>query len=279
MQALTLVVKMTGLLLLTPHTQDGRPVHVLMVAPHDGTVHHAQIGYYRRNGTTLKYCLSSTEVICWVRMDQWSLDLGMGAGSKPTGPPPFGGGNLVPRMTGRLPNDHGGDNPGGVRARVTLHAGSVTNECANAEWEVDKPGNSSHPQMVNLINVLEWTIQNAGQGRIALRRKPINPAGRPTGPDSLAVDMLKPDPGKHEIELFVRHVPQSEPQVDCTAGGRAEHFRSYYRYLGIRNVRPPRCERELTSCKSRFPELRSVFPRLMESPGTLACMIASTDPK
>jgi len=267
MQSLTLVLKISGLLLVTPHTQNGSgPTQILMPEPHNVGTHVAKIGYRRRNGTTLAHCDSSSGDICWVRMQGWSMDLGSDAGTSTIASTlPHGAGNLTRRLGGQLPSDHAGPKPKGLDSRLTLHAGGMTSSCGLAEWRMKKIDHPNEEERVRLINLMTWEMQYQSTNIIILKRKQINALGTVT---EEVVDTLRPDGTSRTIELHVRHDPVQESEVQCP-GGEAVHFAALYHYLGIQNRRLPRCVRVNSDCSPRDKRL------LRDAPGTLSCMIAS----
>jgi hypothetical protein len=164
--------------------------------------------------------------------------------------------------------DHDGPNPTGIRARVTLHEGDA-DFCGIANWvfatSIDKP---DRQEVVPLTNVLTWTIENAGSGSLDLVLTPMN-GGRP--------DTMRVAPDGNTVRLFIRHTPSD------STGGHADHFRAYYRYLGVPNAPLPHHPTRIMTLPIFGQEkqcrwnggLGSVSSR---SVGTLNCMVASAGP-
>src|SRR5687768_4593557 len=67
----TLVVQMTGLLMLVPENRSRRPTHIFMPPTPDLETHYPIIAF-RDNGTA--WCTARHEGLCLVDMSGWSLD-------------------------------------------------------------------------------------------------------------------------------------------------------------------------------------------------------------
>lgn len=204
MDSLTVVIQLTGLLMMVPHNAGaGSSMHALMPVTPDSIPHTAFIGF-RKNSSTRR-CDRDFQQFCLVRMDGWSLEpLPGGQGA------PSGGNATLPRGAVNLSRGAGGRpvNPGNLgqssasstlRSRITLRTGGITDACNLALWEYDPAG---YPPAVILPmpNVLEWTIPGVALDSIILVRHPINGGA----PDTITT--LHPD-ASGLVELLVAHVP------------------------------------------------------------------------
>ena len=298
MQAFTIVIKMTGLLLVTPHNPTSGPTHILMPEPAGVESHVAEVGYIGSD------CTPDGEGICWVNMDGWAMELGKGLSNSLRPELRDRIGNLTRRLKGALPADHDDPNPEDIRSRVSLYAGRATGFCGVARWKfaktIDNPGNV---ERMELTNVLTWTIRNAGQGSLALVRTRMDDQHVET------IATVKPDKSKR-IELFIRYVPgsslprqpgttNSPPDVGshvraaahqaqfADSGEVATHFTAYYEYLGIDPTAPlphdGRRIKHLLTGKEKECSWRKGGKAFGVGThwgvGTLNCMVASADPQ
>jgi hypothetical protein len=298
MDTLTIVIQLTGLLMIVPPNGPGGPTHVLMPEP-DHVRHEAYIGFRRTPGA--QHCeedLSSE--FRFVRMEGWVLD-----------PLPGSGGAAaelprtilnVTRGSGGRPvrPDHLVANPrrNPLRSRVTFGGGNVTDTCQMGRWRFDPVGRARR-DTISLSNVVEWTIPDVPQGSIVLKRRPLG------GGSEQELATLYPD-GAGRVELLVAHVPSRAwnqfqrtllrlsafdqtrigtlategsqtgdgSQVDDT-DRRISHFRSYYKLLDrVRTQRLPSDPRVLLP---RGCPLMIWFPRELgvAAPTTVNCMVTS----
>jgi hypothetical protein len=246
MDSITVVIKMTGLLLLAPTSQGSDTVHVLMPQTVGGMERHvAQVGYLASR------CPRPMDhfKICYADMEGWSLDLS-GVGEAPVGGRVRsdsarrlrGAVNLTRRMKNRVMPDVLKDRPSGlVHSRVILRAGSVTDSCALGRWSYASKDSASDTVTIALANVLTWTIPNVARNSLPLVRRRLH-----ADPGSAAqiIETVRAD-ATDTLELFIRYVPVSdtlppwitspkEPYPDMPA----DHFRGLYTLLGI-NGRAP----------------------------------------
>jgi hypothetical protein len=278
MQTFTIVLKMTGLLLLTPHDDTRGPTHVLLPEPNGAGHHVAQIGYVQPE------CASRRDGICWVSLDGMLLDIGKGGGDQERKALSYRAGNLTRRMGGRVRADHDTENPTGVRSRVSLFAGRVTDYCSLANWVYARSADEqSGGAVIPLANLLTWTIPNAGPGNLVLALRQMNGGSQR---DSIILS-----PAHDTIELFIRHVPPGDtlpppedPVPEEPLPAFASHFTAYYEYLHVAPTaqlphHPTWITTPITGSKKRCPwrVSRGVDPG--RGVGTLHCMIASADPQ
>jgi hypothetical protein len=290
--AVTVLIRMTGLLLLTPSNTSGRlPVHVLMPATGNLSAHVAQVGF---RGANTRWCAFWDDGICYVNMEGWSLDI-----RRPVGPTsgtthmPKGAANVSSTVGRRVRSQHLGQTPGRmVRSRISLYSGSVSATCAIASWRW-----TSTSTRDTLANVLDWTISNWGRKYLVLTRQPLDPQPHESAE---IIDTLYADPVTNTIELFIRHVPAAEqdhdyvsnlpPQQDThTSGSQRNHFHGYYDLLGVRHdgVRPvpsdPRRLIENGQEKRWCPWATVAGPERLviidvKNAGTMSCMVAAGNP-
>lgn len=298
MDTITVVIQLTGLLLLTPDDPSGRgPMHVLMPETRNVESHVALLTF---PGDSAEYCLTYVNGRCTVDMDGWSMKLGR----KETG---TAGRDTLPRSATNLTRISGGksvsrrllgERPGRrVRSRITLRAGGVTDSCSMAEWRYTAVG-SGRVEIEALANVVDWTIHDVPRNGSLLVRKRLD---RVHG-DSVEKLAIK-YPASGPLEIFISHIPTHEAAMlglirsgrDATpplhavdergvsagtdsvsvmvgADSVATHFNAYYSLLGAKkNERPlPKFERFLRRCSGRLGQR----PSIMRA-GELSCMVAS----
>lgn len=298
------VVRMTGLLLLTPsNPSNARPTHVLIPkTSYPVPIHFAQIGY--RAHPDPGNCATYVDGICYLDMDGWSMDISAGANPGGSIAMPSGAANVSDAVQKPLPKELLNDFPDmtRLRSRITLHAGQEKEGCALAKWKWT-PQSTGIETHLDLANVVEWEIPNMPltRGRLLLVRKRLDGLGTPE-----TIDLGEPG-GSGTIELFVRHIPTDELDHrpsnvgPPTLGHEARHFQAYYDLLGhqggnrpiprvSRTVGYPRgCRwQETGSTAQLLPRAARVAERAMDaraagptwrSPGMLSCMVASAKPE
>jgi hypothetical protein len=189
----TLVVQMTGLMMLVPENRSRRPLNIFMPpTPHEP---HQPLLVFRDNGAA--HCDHRADNLCVVLMDGWSLD--------PIGTTAVGAGLVqVPPGALNVSEGAGGkdldldDAKSSARSWFTLRGGLETNSCSLVTWWF-RPYGSINSKPIPFINVLEWSIHNLQQAEIVLRRRKIaNPA------DSQELARLRPTGDR--VELLVAHL-------------------------------------------------------------------------
>lgn len=300
MDSLTVVIQLTGLLMIVPPNPGTiGPTHVLMpepVAP-DRLEHIAVIGF-RRNDSAQQCGEGSSQDFCFVRMDGWALDPLPGRSSRVDLPRSVF--DLTHASGGRrVHRDHfGGNAPrDSLRSRMTFGGGGVTDTCHIGQWSFDPVGNPPRDRFW-LSNVVEWTIPDIPQTHLTLVRRRFG------GGSAQTLVTLTPD-RSGRIELLIAHVPRpgwdafqgrllnlarmSQNQVSMPAahpalpGGSAAaadpgtdiaHFGSFYRLLDRAN------DRRLPSDPFEREEgcpMMIWFPRELGimAPTTVNCMVTS----
>jgi hypothetical protein len=291
MQSFTLVIKMTGLLLLTPDTQAGNmPVHVLMPEPHGIDAHVAQVGYRSTaaecRGANSKY--DRDIGICYQDMTGWLMDIPEGL-TAPTSTLrlPRGLANVSSASSGLVDRSFFSDNPPGtkLRSRVSIHAGRPVDSCELGWWVY-------HTSLVALLtNVLTWEVPDAGQGSLVLRRRRFG--------SSVSEELVTLLPNNGIVELFIRQIPPDQSlhymrmdpsharnptpasgrAANFSIGTRPSHFSAYYRMLGVTGPLPRLVVKYSPTCTwARSLDLTISGELDPFSPGTASCMVASALP-
>ena len=297
----SLVIQMTGLLLVVPHNSDGSGrMHVLMPETTNLPTHVAWIAF---KGDNAKHCVRWAQAtgICFVDMDGWSLELGKGAGGTPDASTLVNSPANLTRASGgrRVRRGHFGDEPGRrVRSRITLHAGAITDTCNLASWRYEAGLGSSAPGVTfPLANLVTWTIRDLPQEGLLLTRRRLD---RVRGDEAETLEMLHPN-SAGVIEMIVIHVPVDEARrleeaannTDTTTTARllrqqdrrahvnahtevATHFNAYYDLLRAKQ-RPLPHMVGLSSGGSKclFTVLGLEGRQSLPGLETLNCMVAS----
>lgn len=273
MGPITVVLRMTGLLLLVPQAHPAGsevgtlPLHVLV--PAEGSSvrpHMAQFGW-RSSQADCKHHfqrIKQNQGICWADMTNWFMELGQGGTPTsgmilpPSGAVPLGGSQhrASPALLGDSPGQQ-------VRASVTLFSGRAVEECPFAEW--DFRGHTG----VAFSNVVTWTLQLPAMP--AIKHRPLNaPGGAEEALDG-------PAAVNDTLELFIRDMPTeevnpgpmppSEPEAGVT---QATDFNAIYDLLNV-----PAGERELPVFRRKTGRVCK-FER---SPGSPTCMVGGGLPQ
>lgn len=275
----TLVIFFTGLLLFTPDSA-ARQMHVVGPQVSGGVPAHViQIGLVRVHDRECDAyerppgLPAGMPGICYINMNEWSLDLFADAADAQM-PLPGGVLNLSQRFARRLDRRKLGNHPSGVRSRVTLGRGMVTDSCALAEWRFGW-------EEVWLTNVVEWSIPDVRAADLRLTMHRLNhrwwevlETAEKTLPPLQAYD--------GRIPLVVRQVPRS-PRSNPPRE-TATHFGEFFRLVNIPRpwVIPERDESNETSVTAECTIGRlTLGPRAIEaiaSATTYSCMVASALP-
>jgi hypothetical protein len=200
MDTITVVIQLTGLLMVVP-PRAGGPTHVLVPVTPDTVPHETFIGF-RSNGTARHCDPRFGEAFCFVDMEGWALDP-IGGANNGSVTLPRGVVNLTRGSGGyRVKEQHLGQGPHTeLRSRFTLRGGGVTDACNLGVWSYNPAGPAPAVDLP-LTNVLEWTIPDLRQSQIVLVRRSLTVAG--TTPDTLAI--LSPD-STGAVELLIANVP------------------------------------------------------------------------
>lgn len=305
MDTLTIIIKMTGLLLMVPPGPGGGPTHMVLPATGNSVPPHVALLAYA-TPTRKDHCLGydSISQMCFVNLEGWSLEPVPAAGVN-NGPPipPSGMASVTLGSGGlRVPRSLLGGNPGRkVRSSLVLNRGGTTRECPPALFTFDPIGAAVPEDTLALTSVLEWTIRIAGDS-LPLVRTPLD---RTSTDSAETLDVLRPDSGA--IELFILHLPvwedggflltrdataaqrESPSSVRQSAGAshahadsmrwEATHFHAYYDMVRARRNerRLPRFLRPTNaSCDWGLMTLRGQAIGV-RSPTTFTCMLATAE--
>ncbi|MFL5381840.1 MAG: hypothetical protein ACJ8GN_04930 [Longimicrobiaceae bacterium] len=236
MLQMTVFIKLTGLLFLTPSTQAGDlPMHVLMPATESAPMRHVPEIGYPSSAADCRYTYDPAEGVCYVNLDGWYVEIGPPGNPSAAALPP-GATNLSSALNRYVDRSLFGETPDArLRSRVTLNAGAPGRSCARFLFKLGQPLPNGQPSdSVPLTNVLDWEIQGLSEGSLVLVRRPLNP--RPGHDTPEEVGILMPD-ANHAIKLFIRHVPEAEamhlPTPLPEPGTPVTHFNAYYDLLGV----------------------------------------------
>lgn len=260
MPSLTLVIHMTGLLLLTPDTRAGAfPLHVLM--PTEGRsrvpTHMAQIGWV----STAAACPKNDSYDydggkCYFKLDGWAVELGRGGIASVLLPP---AGPLDVTYLHKVNRSWFGPMPvAGMRSRVSIYSGHLRAEeaCSFARWTIDNVTGRRLPNVVTWETALPGSILRLTATRrdeagttVSMNFKNFGPTG--------------------EVELFLRQEPITPPP-EQRPPFVASHYVAIYGLLGYSgndHLRIPRDGHPTAEgCRGKL----QFFP----NPGTPTCMPA-----
>jgi hypothetical protein len=239
--ATSVVVHMSGLLLVVPPGQDGGQTNVLMPTIPD---HAAWLGFGIAGDEPFvsRLCLADATYgqpairagICYVDLDLWSLQP-FGAGGQPTP-----ASNTLPAGVLNVTEGSGGGYRvhvpslgGDLRAQVVFGAGEAGGHCSLASWiyePVNAQGVVQRRDSLPLINVLDWEIRNPAVHALVFRSR--------SGPDSISVPLPAPD-ANGKIELLLTHIPVEDleelpparPGSPDASVDTAYHFNAFYGLL------------------------------------------------
>lgn len=207
----TLVVQMTGALVLVPASSGG--MNVMLPNDREGMPHVARLGFGIEENNPKKYpCVDDSvfseaptkEGICYIDLVEWEvLDLGASGAPSPAVQTLPGGVLNVSRLSRGHKASHPKED-----ARATLHlatgeaGGSAADQCSLARWTYQLPQEQGAPKDTTseLINVLNWRITDPDrQFRLRSRK------------DTMVIHTVDLQmPKQRKIELILAHVPMKE---------------------------------------------------------------------
>jgi hypothetical protein len=197
-EPVTMVIQMSGLLLMVPPAGGVGATHVLMPRI---SGHISYIGFRREDD---KDCTKHNDEydICYIDVNNWTVEP-IGPTTTATSKVPGGALNLS-RGSGNVKIDTTkAGTRDSIRSRLTFQSGSATDSCGLATWTFDPYGNPP-PEKLRLINVLEWQIPD-------LQSETLQLVLRWRGPDSKPDSVLTLQANdSREIELLVLHVTNEE---------------------------------------------------------------------
>jgi len=242
----TVVVHLTGLVLVVPPGQDGGQTHVLLpsIAQHAAWL---GFGVAGDEAYVPRLCLSDAEYglpalregICYVDLDRWSLQP-FGSGGQPT--PVVN--TLPPQLLNASRASGGGYGVhlpalgDELRAQVVFGAGQAGGHCSLASWihePVNARGEPERSDPLPLVNVLDWEMRNPAARVLVFRSR--------SGEETLAVPLPAPS-ADGRIELLLAHVPVEErddlpparPHAPAAPADTAHHFDAMYNLLRDRGT-------------------------------------------
>jgi hypothetical protein len=277
----TVLIKFTGLLLLTPNTNAGAlPLHVLMPIPGS----QVPMPHFPEVGVKIPkdQCSVGGDIwwdeageVCYVNMDGWFMEIGPPSGGSPSPVKlPFETTNLSTALHRYLDAALLGETPDRtrLRSRVTIYSGAPgpSPSCELYEFKIKNPigsGTTTSP----LTNVLDWRIDNVQQPELVLVRRPLNPGAGHDRPETVFV--VPPTSGV--VEVYVRQVPDDERQHKTPTETQQPpfkntHFHAYYDLLEI-----PWDERVLPDLTGRTATPSCPWPGNPFAPGAPTCLVAS----
>lgn len=304
MDTLTVILHLTGLLLLTPGSTSPTATHVLIPEPPGNMERHVTRLLYRPDN--LQHCPSSTHVgpFCIVELNDQDLKIGDSVeASRP--PIPEGTPNVSTASSRRVPRDRYEADPSErLRSRVTFWAGERLGMCSKGWWEF-------RDTTMMVPNVVTYELVHTGAGLPRITVTPLRDH-RPTPQLTLAA---APE-ARGEVHLFVYSVTPAEPeQVETIAmrrlagapaldnsvplarqdplpyRSRASHYRAYYNLIGAtwwnRRTEPrflvPVVDENHNAVKCQFspqrasPETREIMNDL-RSASSYSCLVAAGTP-
>jgi hypothetical protein len=198
------LIKLTGLLLLTPDTHAGAlPMHVLMPdsGNHASPTHYPEIGYHTRTprecgprpGSTTDpaaFYYDSIQQICYVNMDGWSMEIGTRKDDSTSVVLPLGTYNLSTALGTYVDRKLLSDSPGThVRSHLTLNEGAPEPDSSCAPYLFTVPRkrpNGVETDSMRLTNVVAWRISDFREPGVVLVRRRLN-SGIEDKPDTVWV--------------------------------------------------------------------------------------------
>jgi hypothetical protein len=242
---ISVVIKLSGLLLLTPSNSDYELPYYALLPRADG--HEAYFAYRRPTDD----CVEPTEwdgELCYLNIEGY--DITIGASVPPAGSMPFNGslGNVSGAAGIPVPEAFVGEHPPAekLRGRIRLNAGEQTAECHLGRWLFN--GNLWAP----LGNVVTWEFTDSRTNDLVLTLR--NLANSTT--QTLVVQGSQ---SQNTFELFILHVPEEDDRR-VSFLMKARHFNHYYDMLGV------------------DPAGRRPLPRLLLKVGSECSWLPSDDP-
>jgi hypothetical protein len=303
-EPVTIVIQMSGLLLLMPPQGGVGATHVLMP---DVKKHLAYIGYRQQSSLG---CDDHDPLnkICYINVKGWEV-APIGVTSTTASRIPTGALNLT-RGTGNVKVDTTLETTkSAISSRLTFLSGSATDSCGLATWTFD-PYDTPPPEKVRLINVLEWQIPNLQSETLQLVLRWRGTGSKPDTTITLSAN------DSREIELLVLHVTEEEglphtkrkrhvaggpdtppampdggaemsreSSASLTTGPRSQavsdHFNAFYKVMGVDPIRrrmPTRPARDKEGCPLTILDLEE-FHRTQELLGvaTYSCVMATAE--
>lgn len=274
----TVLIKLTGLLLLAPNTHDGKlPLHVLAPVPGSQVQmpHVPEVGVVIpkpecKIGGDIWY--DDTAGVCYVNMDGWFMEIGTPEHAPTSVVLPFATTNLSTALNRFINPAFFGETPDAtkLRSRVTINGGIPSESCELYKFNVLNPDGSGTLLTSPLTNVLDWEIQNVQGSQLVLVRRPLNPGPGHDKPEP--VFWITPQAG--HVQVVIRQVTDDErkhqPTTHQSPPFRNTHFHAYYDLLGISTT-----GRHLPDLVEDGKDSQCIWPGdPAAGPSTPTCMIA-----
>ena len=252
------VIQMTGSVLVVPPAAAGGATSILLPSTRGMERSHIAwfgFGLAPEHPLRTRLCVTHPEAkkegICYVNLDQWSVD-SIGAGGSPstTTAAAFRSGLMnLTRESGNTHKVNLGELDDQIRSQFVFMAGQPGDSCSLGKWTF--PNQNQGLDSVNLVNVLHWHIEQP-QNTLVLRFR------LKSNPHTVVSATVHAESG--EIALLIAHVPIGErrdlppykaTQVSQPSGTvSAEHFHSFYDLLRLPpspNRRIPKLKRPITN--------------------------------
>jgi hypothetical protein len=245
----TVVIHMTGLLLVVPPTQPGQEASVLLPKI-DGHAARFGFGVDTTDANARQLCTPDADAlrlaawkvgICYVDLDEWKLAT-FGTGGMPQTSPGMSfpqGVRNVTEASGQLHRVHRGQTAG-RRGTVTFAAGEPGKACSLATWwfqPVDAQETELDSAQYQFVNLLEWRIQDPPSRQLVFES---------VGGQSGTVTLPLPAAQQGRIDVILAHVPNPDlahlppgnaPALNpASAPEAAVDFDAFYNVLHHRNA-------------------------------------------
>jgi len=288
---------MTGLLLFVPPKTSPGPTNVLLPLSPPGEKHLALLGVGIDPGSEyiprlcLNYQDAIDKAICYVKLDEWSLDpIGTGGTTVTLGDLASLGAVNVTAGSGGPHRVDMGKLDARIRSQVVLNGGKPGKSCPLGLWTYQPPG-QSQPDSVPSANVMRWELTLPEDYELVFRLK--------ANPNSTIRLPLVAD-GQGHVDLLLAHLPEKElKDLPPTQGTTTEippsphtapkHFHAFYELLSTPGSQPgqvtsmtdPLFERATSNGQPCVVNVTSPLWRALQVPPgvrTFACVPASAEP-
>jgi hypothetical protein len=234
--------------------------------------HVAQIGFYTPTATGCEKWVPDgvgSRGVCFIRLDNSTLEIGTPGNSAAVTLPVGNVSHAVAKSVGEEYLRPVLSNVPRLKGRITLHQGSITDNCPLGRFEFQ---NGTALDSVDLVNVVTWTFKLPPNATLDLHRRQLRPAGPADTTWTVSPDHWD------TIELFVRHVPDPDPSGPMQHGQEVLHYHAYYSLLNPPAAAGPvpRFGRLLGNVCSWPVSL--TIKSLRDNAGTMSCMVAGGDP-
>ncbi len=203
----TVVIHLTGLVLVVPPAQDGGRTDVLLPTI---TEHAALLGFGVTGDEPFVPRLCRADAaqsalragVCYVDLDRWQLEpFGQGGHPTPAGSTLPPGVLNTTRASGGGYGVHVAALGGELRAQVAFAAGRAGGQCSLASWTYEPAGARGDAERLPLAYVLDWEIRSPAARTLVFRSR--------SGEETITVPLPAPD-ADGKVELVLAHVPVEE---------------------------------------------------------------------